>query len=256
MIILSLLRALVAGTCVPPSAFLVRIRKGHESGGEMRTLVASEFLSVDGVMQGPGGPEEDQSGGFDRGGWMVPHWDDEMRAVLGEWNQAAESMLLGRKTYEIFAAHWPYTAKDDPLAAKLNAMPKFVATRSLSKLDWNNSTLVNGDVPREVARLKREGTGLMLIFGSAQLVQSLAGRHLIDEYRLWIFPLLLGEGKRLFVEGALPLGLALKEARSFGTGVVLQRYVPTGKPAFGSFLNHEPPAIELERRQRFAASAS
>ena len=222
----------------------------------MRNIVASEFLTLDGVMQGPGGPEEDQSGGFDRGGWIVPHWDDEMRAVLGKWNQEAESMLLGRKTYEIFAAHWPYAPKDDPIAPKLNAMPKFVASRTLKKADWNNSTLIGGDVRRELARLKQDGNGLMLIFGSSNLVQSLLGHDLIDEFRLWIFPVLLGKGKRLFAEGASPIGLTLQEARSFGTGVVLQRYQPSGKPDYGSFLNHEPPAVELERRRRFAQSTA
>jgi dihydrofolate reductase len=222
----------------------------------MRNIVASEFLTLDGVMQGPGGPEEDQSGGFDRGGWIVPHWDDEMRAVLGKWNQEAESMLLGRRTYEIFAAHWPYAPKDDPIAPKLNAMPKFVASRTLKKADWNNSTVIGGDVPRELARLKRDGNGMMLIFGSSNLVQSLMGHDLIDEFRLWIFPVLLGKGKRLFADGAAPIGLRLQEARSFGTGVVLQRYQPSGKPGYGSFLNHEPPAVELERRRRFAQSTA
>ena len=221
----------------------------------MRSLVASEFLTVDGVMQAPGGPEEDQSGGFDFGGWTVPHWDDDMRAVLGEWNQAAESMLLGRRTYEIFAAHWPYAPKDDPIAPKLNAMPKFVASRTLKKPEWNNSTVIDGDVPRELGRLKRDGSGLMLIFGSSKLVQSLVGHDLIDEFRLWIFPLLLGRGKRLFAHG-VPVGLRLQEARSFGTGVVLQRYQPSCKPGYGSFLNADPPAVELERRRRFAESTA
>ena len=222
----------------------------------MRVLVAAEFVSVDGVMQAPGGPEEDQSGGFDRGGWTVPHWDDEMRALIGGWNATAESLLLGRRTYEIFAAHWPFAPTDDPIAPKLNAMPKFVASRTLKKLEWNNSTLLEGDVPHAVARLKRDGTGLMLIFGSSKLVQSLVGDDLIDEFRLWIFPVLLGKGKRLFADGAPPVGLALQEARSFRTGVVLQRYQPAGKPSYGSFLNPDPPAVELERRRRFAQATS
>src|SRR5262245_14416945 len=171
----------------------------------MRTLVASEFVSVDGVMQGPGGPEEDQSGGFDRGGWMVPLWGDEMQAVVAEWIQDAKSMLLGRKTYEIFAAHWPFAKKDDPIAPKLNAMPKFVATRTLKTLHWDNSTIIDGNVPQEVGKLKHEGSGLMLIFGSSKLVQSLVEQHQIDELRLWIFPLLLSEGKRLFADRGMPV---------------------------------------------------
>jgi dihydrofolate reductase len=222
----------------------------------MRTLVAAEFVTVDGVMQGPGGPEEDQSGGFDRGGWTVPYWDDDMRELLGAWNDAAESLLLGRKTYEIFAAHWPYAPQDDPVAPKLNAMPKFVASRTLRKLEWNNSTLLGEQVPQEVARVKGEGKGEMLIFGSSRLVQSLLGHGLIDELRLWVFPLLLGKGKRLFGDGAAPSGLKLEEARSFDTGVVLHRYQRAGKPSFGSFLNANPPAVELERRRRFAEARS
>jgi dihydrofolate reductase len=221
----------------------------------MRILVVSNFLSVDGVMQSPGGPEEDQSGGFDRGGWTVNYWDDEMREILGRWNQEAESLLLGRKTYEIFASHWPYTPKDDPLAAKLNAMPKYVASRTLEKLDWNHSTLVDEPVPQSVARLKAEGAGLMLMFGSGELIRSLLGHDLIDEFRLWIFPLLLGKGKRLFGEAA-PAGLKLQEAKPFGTGVVLQRYRRAGKPSYGSFLNPNPPPVELERRRRFAEAKS
>ena len=218
----------------------------------MRTLVVSNFLSVDGVMQGPGGPEEDRSGGFDRGGWIVNYWDDDMRSLLGGWNQQAESLLLGRKTYEIFAAHWPYAPKDDPLAPKLNAMPKFVASRTLTQLDWNNSTLVQDPVPQGVARLKQDGNGMMLVFGSGELVRNLLGHDLIDEFRLWIFPLVLGKGKRMLDEGVAPAGLRLQEARPFSTGVVLQRYQRAGKPSYGSFLNHHPPQVELERRRRFA----
>ena len=222
----------------------------------MRTLVVSNFLSVDGVMQGPGGPEEDRSGGFDRGGWMVNYWDDEMRALLLGWNQETESMLLGRKTYEIFAAHWPYAPQDDPIAPLLNTMPKFVASRTLQKLDWNNSTLVDEPVPQGVAKLKGDGDGMMLMFGSGELIRTLAAHDLIDEFRLWIFPLLLGKGKRMFAGDSAPSGLKLAEARSFGTGVVLHRYQPAGKPTFGSFLNHNPPQVELERRRRFAEATS
>jgi dihydrofolate reductase len=222
----------------------------------MRTLVVSNFLSVDGVMQGPGGPEEDRSGGFEHGGWIVNYWDDDMRKVLGEWNEQAESLLLGRKTYEIFAAHWPYAPKDDPIAPKLNAMPKYVASRSLKKLDWNNSKLVDDPIPQGVAKLKSEGRGMMLVFGSGELVRSLLGEELIDELRLWIFPLVLGSGKRMFGEDDVPAGLQLQESRPFSTGVVLQRYKPAGKPSYGSFLNHNPPEVELERRQRFAEATA
>ena len=222
----------------------------------MRTLVVSNFLSVDGVMQGPGGPEEDRSGGFDRGGWIVNYWDDEMRAILLEWNQQAESMLLGRKTYEIFAAHWPYAPKDDPIAPKLNAMPKYVASRTLKKVDWNNSTLLGEPVPQQVAKLKSEGEGLVLMFGSGELIRTLLELELIDELRLWVFPLLLGKGKRMFAAESAPAGLKLAEAKSFSTGVVLQRYRRAGKPAYGSVLNHNPPQVELERRRRFAEAKS
>ena len=222
----------------------------------MRTLVVSNFLSVDGVMQGPGGPEEDRSGGFDLGGWTVNYWDDEMRGIIGDWNKQAESLLLGRKTYEIFAAHWPYAPKDDPIAPKLNAMPKYVASRTLKKLDWNNSTLIPEPVPQGVAKLKRDGNGMMLVFGSGELVRNLVGQELIDELRLWTFPVLLGKGKRLFDRESGAAGLKLQEAKSFGTGVVLQRYQRAGKPSYGSFLNPNPPQVELERRRRFAAATA
>jgi len=222
----------------------------------MRTLVVSNFLSVDGVMQGPGGPEEDRSGGFEHGGWTVNYWDDDMRSLLYGWNHAAESMLLGRKTYEIFASHWPYAPKDDPIAPKLNAMPKYVASRTLTKLDWNNSSLLEAPVPQNLARLKSEGNGMMLMYGSGELIRSLLPHELIDELRLWIFPLLLGQGKRMFAQDAAPTGLKLAEAKSFATGVVLQHYQRAGKPSYGSFLNHNPPAVELERRRRFAAAGS
>jgi len=222
----------------------------------MRTLVVSNFLSVDGVMQSPGGPEEDRSGGFDRGGWTVNYWDDEMRQLLGGWNQEAESMLLGRRTYEIFAAHWPYAPKDDPIAPKLNAMPKFVASRTLRKLDWNNSTLVGEPVPQAVGKLKGASEGMMLMFGSGELIRSLMKYELIDELRLWVFPLLLGKGKRLFDEDSAAAGLKLEEAKPFSTGVVLQRYRPAGKPSFGSFLNPNPPPVEVERRRRFAEESA
>ena len=220
----------------------------------MRTLVVSNFLSVDGVMQGPGGPEEDRSGGFDRGGWTVNYWDDDMRAVLGGWNQQAESLLLGRKTYEIFAAHWPYTPKDDPLAAKLNAMPKFVASRTLKELEWNNSTLVQDPVPQGVAKLKQDGNGMMLMFGSGELIRNLLGHDLIDELQALGLSPGSREGKADVRRDVAPAGLKLQEARPFSTGVVLQRYQRAGKPSYGSFLNHNPPQVELERRQRFAAA--
>jgi len=213
-------------------------------------------VTLDGVGQAPGEPDEDRDGGFTHGGWQAPLLDKAFGQVMFEQATSMDALLLGRKTYEIFAAHWPYAPKDDPIAPKLNAMPKYVASRRLKKVDWNNSTLLGEPVPQQVAKLKSEGEGLVLMFGSGELIRTLLEHELIDELRLWVFPLLLGKGKRMFAAESAPAGLKLAQAKSFSTGVVLQRYQRAGKPAYGSVLNHNPPQVELERRRRFAEAKS
>ncbi|HEX2360326.1 MAG TPA: dihydrofolate reductase family protein, partial [Solirubrobacterales bacterium] len=165
----------------------------------MRTLSINTFLSLDGVMQAPGGPDEDPTGGFTLGGWGTTHFDDEM---MGQMSTTGYELLLGRGTYEIFAAHWPYD--EGPIADQLNDTRKHVASTTLDRVDWSNSTLIAGDVAEYVAALKREDGPEIQVHGSPGLIQTLLEHDLIDEYRLWIFPVVLGTGKRFFGTGAIP----------------------------------------------------
>jgi dihydrofolate reductase len=201
----------------------------------MRKLVVGTFVTVDGVMQAPGGPDEDREGGFEHGGWSVNYWDDSMGEIIVGQTAQAGALLLGRKTYEIFAAHWPRVSHDDPIAAKLNSMPKYVASRTLAEVAWNNSTLIEGHVAEAVANLKDEPGGEIQVTGSSDLIQTLIRDDLVDEFRLWVFPLVLGEGKRLFAGGAVPTGLKLVDAKTSSTGVVIHTYERAGEVRYGSF---------------------
>jgi dihydrofolate reductase len=199
----------------------------------MGKLVVNTFTSLDGVMQAPGMPEEDREGGFDHGGWQVPYFDEESGEVMTETLAAFDAMLLGRKTYEIFAGYWPYAPADDPIAARLNEAPKYVASRTLDSVGWKNSTLLKDDLAEEVARLKEQYNEIHTS-GSGNLVQSLMQQGLVDQYNLWVYPVLLGSGKRLFGGGTVPTALRLVESRTFGNGAVLLSYEPTGKPEYGT----------------------
>jgi dihydrofolate reductase len=199
----------------------------------MGKLIVNTFTSLDGVMQAPGMPEEDREGGFDQGGWQVPYFDEESGQVMTEAITGFDALLLGRKTYEIFAGYWPYAPADDPIAVRLNEAPKYVASRTLDALGWNNSTLLKGDIADEVARLT-EAYDEIHTSGSGNLVQSLMKNELVDQYNVWVYPVLLGGGKRLFGEGTIPTALRLVESRAFGNGAVLLTYEPTGKPEYGS----------------------
>jgi dihydrofolate reductase len=214
----------------------------------MRQLVVSTFMSLDGVMQAPGGPEEDPAGGFEHGGWSVPHWDEVMMGWMGESMGKPFDLVLGRKTYEIFAAHWPHV--DEPGAAELNAATKHVASRTVDRLDWQNSQLLEGDVPDAVRRLKQQDGPELQVHGSSNLLQTLQGDDLVDEYRLMIFPVVLGFGKRLFEEGVTPVGLGLAESRISSTGVLIARYRRAGEVGHGTFAREEPTPQEVERRAR------
>ena len=161
----------------------------------MRNLAILTFLTLDGVMQAPGSPEEDTSGGFMHGGWAVNYWDEVMVQVMEEAMAAPYDLLLGRKTYESFAAYWP-NAGDNPVANKLNNATKYVVTSTLSKLEWKNSIRITGDIAAEVSRLKDQDGPLLQVHGSCQLIQTLLAHELIDEFRLWIFPIVVGPGKR------------------------------------------------------------
>jgi dihydrofolate reductase len=199
-------------------------------------LTMTTFLSLDGVMQAPGGPEEDESGGFPYGGWLVPHADADMGKTMVEIFTKADAFLLGRTTYDIFAAYWPrVTDPNDLIASKLNLLPKFVASRTRSTFDWNNTTLVR-DVVKEVAEIKRRFDREVQVHGSCGLAQTLIENDLVDEYRLLVFPVLLGTGKRLFGSGAAPRTLKLVRSSTTRMGVVISVYRPAGKLKTGTFV--------------------
>lgn len=215
----------------------------------MRRVVVGAFVSLDGVMQAPGGPEEDPTGGFRFGGWTFPFWDEVGGQAMSESFAEPFDLLLGRRTYEIFAAYWPYQKGE--IADPFNAVAKYVATSSPEPLAWQNSVRLEGDVPEAVARLK-EGDGPdLLTQGSSVLVQSLLAAGLVDEMFLLVFPVLLGKGKRLLGEDAKPGEWSMVDTRTSTTGVIMSRYRPTGAVRTGSFADSKPSAGELARRERW-----
>jgi dihydrofolate reductase len=217
----------------------------------MRKLIVNTMMSLDGVMQSPGGPDEDPTGGFTLGGWGATYIDEEMMQRVAE--SAPYELLLGRGTYEIFAAHWPYD--EGPIADQLNSTRKHVASTTLERADWNNSTLIAGDVAEYVAKLKSEDGPEIQVHGSPGLVQTLLEHDLVDEFRMWIFPVVLGTGKRFFGEGTIPAALRLVDSQVSKTGVTINVYQRAGDVQPGSFEFDEPTEAELERRRRLAATA-
>ena len=189
----------------------------------MRKLAVLTFLTLDGVMQAPGHPDEDASGGFKQGGWSANFWDEVMAQVFEEAMAAPYDLLLGRKTYQSFAGHWPNIA-NNPVADRLNKATKFVVTSTLSNLEWQNSLPITGDIASEVARLKDQDGPLLQVHGSWQLIQTLLSHGVIDEFRLWTFPVVVGPGKRLFDPGAIPAGLTLVKTGSTPNGVIMSIY--------------------------------
>lgn len=197
-------------------------------------VTLTTFMSVDGVVQGPGGPSEDRSGGFDRGGWLVPHFDEETGRFMNEVFEEVDAFLLGRRTYEIFAAWWPkVTDPDDPVASRLNTLPKYVASTTLDSADWHNTTIISGDVVAEVAKLKEQPGRELQMHGSGTLARTLIDNDLIDEFRLLVFPVIVGAGRRLFADAGVATGLRLVESRTTGSGVAIHVYQRTGRPEFG-----------------------
>ncbi len=190
----------------------------------MRELAILTFMSLDGVMQGPSAPDEDRSGGFTGGGWAAPYWQDVMAQVWDEAMAEPYDMLFGRKTYEIFAGHWPKAGTDNPISAMMNAARKYVATNTLVELEWANSVAVGGDAARAVAALKSQDGPLLQVHGSGQLIQALLAADLIDEFRLWTFPVLAGSGKRLFEGGVEPRPLQLVKSAPCGNGAAMSVY--------------------------------
>jgi len=205
----------------------------------MRKLIVTTFVTLDGIMQAPGGPEEDYTGSFTSGGWSVNYWDDMLGQFMDEAMAKPNELLLGRKTYEIFAAYWPY-AKDAPGADQLNSAKKYVVSRTLKKVDWNNSTLIKGDVVQEIRKLKEQDGPDLLVHGSSNLIQTLLKHNLIDEMRIMIFPVVIGNGKRLFDQGTIPSGLKLIESKTSSTGVIMSVYEPGGELKTGTFALDNP----------------
>ena len=200
----------------------------------MRKLSVNTFLTLDGVMQAPGGPGEDDSGGFAYGGWSVNYWDEQMGQVMGEALSVPFDLVLGRKTYDIFAAYWP-TAPEEAGGKPLNDATKYVASRGRPNLEWSKSVLLEGDAAEAVAALKQTNGPELQVHGSGNLVQTLLRHNLVDQYRLWAFPLVLGSGKRLFSDGTIPAGLKLVDTTVSSTGVVIGTYEPAGDVVTGSF---------------------
>jgi len=199
----------------------------------MRKLLVTTFVTLDGVMQAPGGPEEDPSAGFEYGGWSVGYWDEGMGSWMGETMTPPFDLLLGRKTYEIFAGYWPNSTEDG--ADLLNNATKHVASRTLDRVDWQNSRLLEGEAADAVAALKETDGPELQVHGSGNLIQTLLAHDLVDELRLWVFPVVLGSGKRLFAEGTVPAGLELTDSKVSSTGVVMLTYQRAGAPKYGSF---------------------
>ena len=201
----------------------------------MRNLIVQSFVTLDGVMQAPGGPGEDDDGGFAYGGWSVTYWDEQMGQVMAEATSRPFAMVLGRRTYDIMAAYWP-TAPEETGAKVFNDATKYVTSRGRPNLEaWSNSVLIEGDAADGLAALKREDGPELQVHGSANLIQTLLGHNLVDQYRLWLFPVVLGSGKRLFADGTVPIGLKLVDSQVSSTGVVLATYEPAGEVPIGTF---------------------
>ncbi len=215
----------------------------------MRKIIAATFVSLDGVMQAPGGPEEDPIGGFDFGGWTFHYFDEVAGAAMDELFSKPFALLLGRRTYDIFAAYWPY--QKDPIADAFNPATKYVATHRPDTLTWQNTQSLGPDIVATLRRLKQEDGPDLLIQGSGNLIQTLLAKGLIDEIRLMIFPLLLGKGKRLFGDGAMPAAFKLTRSNASTTGVIMATYERSGEIRTGSFAQDQPSEAEIERRKNW-----
>ncbi|MCZ4611171.1 dihydrofolate reductase family protein [Streptomyces sp. Lzd4kr] len=202
----------------------------------MGKLVSTLFVTLDGVYQAPGGREEDTRGGFEHGGWVFPYADDDFgRFITGVFERPA-AFLLGRRTYDIFASYWPkVTDPADPVAAKLNALPKYVASSTLTDPEWAGTTVVSGDLGKEVTALKERTDGELQVHGSGALVRSLLALGLVDTLHLMTFPVVLGSGHRLFTEGAVPTRFEHTGGSSTSTGVAINSYDLAGRPEYGTF---------------------
>jgi dihydrofolate reductase len=199
----------------------------------MRKLVVQAFVTLDGVMQAPGGAGEDPSGGFSYEGWLVPFFDEETGAQITEWFSGVEDFLLGRTTYEIFYASWPKMLSDDPVSQAINVRPKYVASRTLTSVEWETAELLGDDVPAAIRALKERDGGELQVHGSAGLIQTLLAEDLIDELRLIVFPVVLGQGKRLFADGTIPGSWRLTASTTTPSGAFMGSYERAGEVETG-----------------------
>lgn len=204
----------------------------------MRKIITTTFVTIDGVMQAPGGPEEDTSGGFTHGGWMFPYGDDITNRVMNDFMSIPFELLLGKRTYDIFAAYWPHAKQDAAVAKPFNSTRKYVVSHHPAKLSWNNSTLITGDVVAEIRKLKTMDDPDLWIHGSGNLIQTLLTNHLIDVMHVWTIPVTVGHGKRLFAGGTLPQEFRLVESTISTTGVIIASYEPAGALRTGSFADN------------------
>ncbi|WP_440983304.1 dihydrofolate reductase family protein [Shinella sumterensis] len=216
----------------------------------MRKLIVSAFISLDGVMQAPGGPQEDPIGGFRFGGWGVPYFDETAGAVIDELFARPFDLLLGRKTYDIFAAHWPYADANDPIGPLFDRVTKYVATRNPAfRTTWQNSRTLGADAVAAVKALKGGDGPDLLTQGSPDFLKTLFENDLVDEINVFVFPVILGKGKRLFGDASFPRALTLESSRTSQNGIVISRYVRAGDVTTGSFEFETPTEAELERRR-------
>jgi dihydrofolate reductase len=199
----------------------------------MRKLIITEFITLDGIIQAPGGPEEDTSDGFEYGGWTVPYFDDFVGKVMSEQMKLPFELILGRITYEIFASYWPHHSEGWP---GINEVKKYVASHEDMKFDWENSILLEGDVVEAVKKIKAEDGAKLQVYGSGNLVQTLMKHDLVDEFWLKIYPIMLGKGKRLFAEGAIPAAFKLSTGKVSPSGVIIANYERAGEVQTGSFI--------------------
>jgi dihydrofolate reductase len=218
-------------------------------------LTVTSHLTLDGVVQSNGKPEPELNDGFEQGGWQVPYLDEDMDRITADWITAADAFLLGRRTYELFAGHWAQiTDPTDPRATRLNSLPKFVVSTTLDRVEWNNSMLLRGDVLEEVTELKRQPGNELQVHGSGELVRTLMQHNLVDEYRLLIHPVVLGNGKRLFGDGNTPAALELIDTKTTSSGVVVHIYQPAGKPEFGSVVPEREGDVVTDHLSRQAGT--
>jgi dihydrofolate reductase len=220
----------------------------------MRRIISTTFVTLDGVMQAPGGPDEDRSGGFEFGGWQFPLSDETVGAAIEAAMSEPFDLLLGRRTYEIFAAYWPFI-EDHPIADRFNAATKYVVTNSRPELTWSNSVALDGDVAAKLAGLKREDGPNLLVWGSGVLFPTLLAHDLLDEMTLMVYPIVLGTGKRLFGEGAIPGSFELVSTQASPKGVAINTFRPAGEVETGSFGHEEPSELEIKRRERIKVDA-